>query len=161
MKTTTRVFSLSIIILLGCVARGADIGFIEKFALATDRKEALKLLIPGTTDYYYYHSLDAQLRGDGAAVKKHLALWIKRYGRTTQVKEIQDRQALLDYGANPAATLAHLRRELGLSFSHSRIIEGQKPKHPTALDQKLISFGAYLARAFRSGDLSGVEDRGL
>ena len=149
------------IFLLGWVARGADIGFIEKFALAKDRKEALKLLIPGTADYYYYHSLDAQLRGDSAAVKKHLGLWIKRYGRTAQVKEIQDRQALLDYGANPEATLAHLRRELSLSFSHSRIIEGQKPKHPTALDQKLISFGAYLARAFRSGDLSGVENRGL
>ncbi len=43
------------IFLLGWVARGADIGFIEKFALAKDRKEALKLLIPGTADYYYYH----------------------------------------------------------------------------------------------------------
>ena len=161
MKTTTRILSFTLIFLLGWVARGADIGFIEKFALAPDRQEALKLLIPGTADYYYFHSLDAQLRGDGAAVKKHLALWIKRYGRTAQVKEIQDRQALLDYGANPAATLAHLRRELGLSFGHSRIIEGQKPKHPVELDPKLISFGAYLARAYRSGDLSGVETRGL
>ena len=161
MKMKTRVLSLSLILVLGWVVRGADIGFIEKFALAKDRKEALNLLIPATTDYYYYHSLDAQLRGDGAAVKKHLALWVKRYGRTARVKEIQDRQALLDYGANPAATLAHLRRELGLSFSHSRVIEGQKPKHPTVLDQKLISFGAYLTRAYRSGDLSGVEDRGL
>ena len=161
MKTTTRILSFTLVFLLGWVARGADIGFIEKFALAPDRQEALKLLIPGTAEYYYYHSLDAQLRGDGAAVKKHLALWIKRHGRTAQVKEIQDRQALLDYGANPAATLAHLRRELGLSFGHSRIIEGQKPKHPVELDPKLISFGAYLARAYRSGDLSGVEDRGL
>ena len=70
MKTSTRTLSFSLIILLGWMARGADIGFIEKFALAEDRKEALKLLIPGTPDYYYYHSLDAQLRGDGAAVKK-------------------------------------------------------------------------------------------
>ena len=161
MKMKTRALSLSLILLLGWMIRGADIGFIEKFALAKDRKEALKLLIPGTTDYYYYHSLDAQLRGDGAAVKKHLVLWVKRYGRTARVKEIQDRQALLDYDANPATTLAHLRRELGLSFSHSRVIEGQKPKHPTVLDQKLINFSAYLARAYRSGDLSGVEDRGL
>ncbi|SVC36576.1 uncharacterized protein METZ01_LOCUS289430, partial [marine metagenome] len=161
MKTSTRTLSFSLIILLGWMARGADIGFIEKFALSEDRKEALKLLIPGTRDYYYYHSLDAQLRGDGAAVKKHLALWIKRHGRTARVREIQDRQALLDYGANPEATLAHLRRELGLSFSHSRVIEGQKPKHPMALDPKLISFEAYLERAYRSGDLSGVEDRGL
>ena len=61
MKTTTRVLSFTLVFLLGWVARSTDIGFIEKFALAKDRNEALKLLIPGTTDYYYYHSLDAQL----------------------------------------------------------------------------------------------------
>jgi hypothetical protein len=161
MKNTTRILSLSMVFLLGLATWGADIGFIEKFALAKDRKEALKLLIPGTHDFYYYHSLDAQLRGDSAAVKRHVGLWIKRHGRTARVKEIQDRQALLDYGQNPAATIAHLKRELGLAFNHSRVIEGQKPKHPTALDQKLISFGAYLSRAYRTGDLSGVETRGL
>ena len=161
MKTPTQTLSFSLIILLGWVAQGTDIEFVEKFALSTDRKEALKLLIPGTPDYYYYHCLDAQLRGDKGTVKKHLELWIKRHGRTVQVREIQDRQALLDYGANPEATLAHLRRELGLSFSHSRVIEGQKSKHPTTLDPKQISFDAYLDRAFRSEDLSGVEERGL
>jgi len=132
MKNTTRILSLSMVFLLGLATWGADIGFIEKFALAKDRKEALKLLIPGTHDFYYYHSLDAQLRGDSAAVKRHVGLWIKRHGRTARVKEIQDRQALLDYGQNPAATIAHLKRELGLAFNHSRVIEGQKPKHPTA-----------------------------
>ena len=44
MKTTTRVLSFLMIFLLGWVARATDIGFIEKFALAKDRKEALKLL---------------------------------------------------------------------------------------------------------------------
>ena len=161
MKTTTRILLSAMVLGLGASARAGDIGFIEKFSLAKDRKEALKLLIPGTRDFYYYHALDAQLRGDGAGVRAQLTPWIKRYGRTTRVKEIQDRQALLDYGANPAATLAHLRRELGLSFTHSRIIEGQKPKHPTALDPQVISFDAYLTRAFSTGDLSGVETRGL
>ncbi len=161
MKNTTRILSLSLMFSLGLVARAGDIGFIEKFALAKDRKEVLKLLIPGTRDFYYYHALDAQLRGDGAEVRRVVALWIKRHGRTARVREIQDRQALLDYGNNPAATIEHLKRELDLGFNHSRIIEGQKPKHPTALDQKLISFEAFLARAFRSGDLSGVETRGL
>ena len=33
-----------------------EIGFIEDFALAADRKEALRQLIPGTEDYYYYHA---------------------------------------------------------------------------------------------------------
>ncbi|MEC8929438.1 MAG: hypothetical protein VX705_09520, partial [Verrucomicrobiota bacterium] len=161
MKTTTRILLSAMVLGLGASARAGDIGFIEKFSLAKDRKEALKLLIPGTRDFYYYHALDAQLRGDGAGVRAQLTPWIKRYGRTTRVKEIQDRQALLDYGANPAATLNHLADELRLSFTHSRIIEGQKPKHPTALDPQVISFDAYLTRAFRTGDLSGVETRGL
>ena len=115
----TRVLSLSLILVLGWVVRGADIGFIEKFALAKDRNEALKLLIPGTTDYYYYHSLDAQLRGDGAAVKKNVALWVKRYGRTARVKEIQDRQGVLGYGAKPGATPGHPRGGAG-PFVHPR-----------------------------------------
>ncbi|HLW68290.1 MAG TPA: hypothetical protein VKS79_23435, partial [Gemmataceae bacterium] len=34
-----------------------EIGFIEDFALAKDREEALKKLIPGTEDYYYFHTL--------------------------------------------------------------------------------------------------------
>ena len=37
--------------------RGGDIGFVEDFALAKDRTTALKQLIPGTEDYYYYHCL--------------------------------------------------------------------------------------------------------
>ena len=33
--------------------RAGDIGFAEEFALARDRAEARKKLIPGTEDYYY------------------------------------------------------------------------------------------------------------
>jgi len=32
-------------------------GYIEDFALSRDRAEALKQLITGTEDYYYYHAL--------------------------------------------------------------------------------------------------------
>ena len=42
---------------LAPVLRAGDIGFAEEFALAKDRAEALKKLIPGTEDYYYYHCL--------------------------------------------------------------------------------------------------------
>ena len=140
--------------------RANDITYVEKYVMG-DRKAALALLIPGTRDYYYYHALDAQLRGDGQEVKRLVGLWVKRHGKTGRVREILDRQALLDFEKDKAGTLAYLRKELGLGYNHSRIIEGQKPKHPTVLDAKVISFGAYQARVFRSGDLSGVEDAGL
>ena len=161
MKHLKPILILVFVWILAPRAAANDIGYVEKFCLMPDREEALKLLIPGTQDYYFYHALDAQLRGDKPEVQKLLGLWIKRYGRTSRVQEIQNREALLNYKANPNATLAHVRRELGLQYNHSRIVEGQKPKHPTALDPKLINFEAFRARAFTSGDLSGVEDRGL
>jgi hypothetical protein len=34
-----------------------SIGFIEKFATAADRREQLAELIPGTDDYFYFHTL--------------------------------------------------------------------------------------------------------
>ena len=37
--------------------QAGEVGFAEEFALAKDRTEALKKLIPGTEDYYYYHCL--------------------------------------------------------------------------------------------------------
>ena len=64
MKTTT--ISLSAALSLGCLSFGIldanTIGYVEKFALAKDRGEALKQLIPGTREYYYYHALYAQHR---------------------------------------------------------------------------------------------------
>ena len=40
-------------------ATAGDIGFVEDFALAKDRAAALKQLIPGTEDYYFYHTTAA------------------------------------------------------------------------------------------------------
>ena len=44
-------------------ADGKEIGFVENFALATDRSAALKQLVPGTDDYYYYNCVHAQNTG--------------------------------------------------------------------------------------------------
>ncbi len=35
--------------------RAAEIDYVEDFTLANDRGEALKLLIPGSEQYYFYH----------------------------------------------------------------------------------------------------------
>src|SRR6188768_1887828 len=37
-----------------------EVGFIERFALAADREKVLTELVPGTEDYYFYHSLHYQ-----------------------------------------------------------------------------------------------------
>ena len=86
-----------------------SIGYVEKFAIAEARDEALKELIPGTRDYYYFHALHAQNKADRQELNRILGLWIKRHGHTSRVKEIRNRQALLDFEQNPNGTITHLR----------------------------------------------------
>ena len=140
----------------------APLGFLEKFAIAENREDILKELIPGTREYYYYHALHAQNQGNAQELKRIIGLWVKRYGHSNQVKEIQNRQALLDFEKDPENTYSHLKKELRPNFNHSRLIEGRKPAHPTKLDPTAISYDNYLNQAFRQyRNVQGVSDRGL
>jgi len=148
---------------LGVVSvQAAEIDFIEDFALSTNREEAIKQLIPGTEDCYYYQCLNFQNQGQFDKVAQTLAAWINRYGHTPRVEEIRNRQALLSYDKDANGTLAFLKNQLGLTFAHQREIMGQKPSHPTRLDQKMISREVYKARAFANqGNLGGFENSAM
>ena len=158
---TITTFALGFV-LAGTSLTSREIGFVEKFSLADNREEALKELVSGTPEYYYYSSLHALSKGDHQEVERLMKIWVKRYGHTQQTKEIENRSAMLRYGKNPQATLDHVKRVLNLRFNHSRVVEGRKPAHPTELDPALISFERYLKLALtRHKNLQGVEDRGL
>ena len=64
----------SSLVLLSILAIGqataAPLGFLEKFAISENREDALKELIPGTREYYYYHALHAQNQGDAQELKR-------------------------------------------------------------------------------------------
>lgn len=147
------------------IAGGAgaeEIGFVEDFALAEDREAALNQLIPGTEQFYYYHCLHYQNRGELGNVDDILKTWIKRYKHTALVREIQNRQALLRYEQDPAGSLELIRQRLGLHFNHQRERLDAKPDHPTKLNQNLVSRRTLTAQALqRRGDLGGFEDRAL
>lgn len=147
---------------LAASAGAGEIGFIEDFALSANREDAIKQLIPGSEDCYYYQCLDFQNSGRYDKVNETLAAWIKRHGHTGRVEEIRNRQALLNYEKDPKATLGFLKTQMALTFNHEREIMGQKPTHPTSLDQNMISRETLKARAFANrGDLSGFEDTAL
>jgi len=110
----------SLVVAWAVAAEGQEIGFIEKFALAGERTEALKLLIPGSEDYYYFHCLHYQNTERFDQVDELLKAWIKRYNHTPRVQEIQNRQALLTYEKDPAASLEFVRQRLGIQFNHQR-----------------------------------------
>ena len=156
------VMMLASVVLIATTSSLADeIGYVEDFALAKQRSEALKQLIPGTEDYYYYHCLDHQHNEQFDDVEKLLVEWIKRYKYTARVHEIRNRQALLTYANTPQKSLDYLRNRLNLRFNHQReTIVG--PKLPTTLDPKLISRETLtgLAKA-RHKNLQGFEHKAL
>ena len=96
------------------------IGFVEAFALAEDRSEVLQQLIPGTEEYYFYHALHYQNTDQRDKLRDVLDRWTKRTKSSGLRDLIQRRERLLAYDRDPQGTLAWLRSELGINFSHQR-----------------------------------------
>lgn len=164
-STLTRVAACCLLGSLAFSTAAGEIGFLEEFSLAVDRDAALKQLIPGTEDYYYYHCLNYQNSGQLDKVQPLLKLWIQRYTRTARVVEIEHRQALLQYDKEPKATLAYLIGRLGVQFNHQRQAEVNAAQAllPTTLDPKEIDPARLLARALTNRPLTteAIESAGL
>ncbi|HEX3999781.1 MAG TPA: hypothetical protein VHX65_14620 [Pirellulales bacterium] len=129
-------------------AVAGDVGWIEDYALATDRTVPLKQLIPGSEEYYFYTCLHYQSLGQWNEVESTLKAWIDRYHDTPRIREIQNREALLTYKQNPQRTLALIRQRLNLQFNAQREQLNQKPNLPTKLDPALISRERLAQKAF-------------
>jgi len=124
-----------------------EIGLVEKFALAADRDEVLRQLIPGTEDFYVYHALHLQNQGKQAEFRELLEQWARRSPESASRQALELRQALLDYGADPQGTMEFLRVRTGLEFHHERDVPSEKPDLPVALDAGLIGEAKFLERA--------------
>ncbi len=146
------------------VAAAGEVGFVEDFALSADRAAALKQLVPGTDEYYYYNALHLQNTGDFAGVDGILKQWIeRRKGRNAMIEEIECRQALLRYDKDPKASLDFITRRLGVQFNHQREVLGAKTNLPTKLDDKAIAYETLLQRALanNSQTVDGLEPAAL
>jgi hypothetical protein len=153
---------LAAVMMAAGLAKAGEIGFLEDFALARDRATALKQLIPGSEDYYYFHCLHYQNTEQYDKVAAMLPAWIQRHGHTARVREIMHRQALLTYEKNPEESLEYIRRTLGLQFNHQRQLPGAKANLPTKLNPNAINRETLLAREYQQhGQLEGVEDSAL
>ncbi|HNX33654.1 MAG TPA: hypothetical protein PKM57_03440 [Kiritimatiellia bacterium] len=157
----TRVFFC---FLLACNGIAQEIGYVETFSLADDREAALRELVPGTDDDYYFHALQAQNTGARQRFLEVMNRWQRdRDGQLTgSARELLNRQALLDYGAEPQATLDYLKRELGLTFAHSRKTGERLSNAPSAFDNAAIGPEALLRRALRDPrTLGALSEEGL
>jgi hypothetical protein len=143
-------------------SRAGEVGYIETFALARDRTDALKQLIPGTEDYYYFNCLHLLNTRQYDRIEALTRPWLQRHGQTNRLTEIQVRQALLTYGRDPKRSLEFLTAHLGLGFDHERETLGAAPNLPTALDPKVISRDTLRGNSFaRWTNLDNFEDSAL
>ena len=143
-----------------------EIDKLETFAFAesaAEREAALSQLIPGTEEYYFHTCLNHQLSGALDKVPKVLEAWTTAHGRTGRVKQIEQRQAALQLEDKKDQTLEQLRRDLSLTFHHSRKVEAKSTSYPTRLDQSMISRETFKRQAFsrNSSSLGGFTDRAL
>ncbi len=151
--------------LAGAGALAQEIGYIETFSLATNREAALKELVPGTDEYFYFHALHAQNSGQAQKFLDVIERW-KRERRGTitgQMRELLNRQALLDYGKEPQKSLDYLKKELNLRFNHARQTGERRSDAPTKLDEARISVATLLQRALQNEpqSLERIENVGL
>ena len=138
-----------------------EIGFVEDFAIGKDRAAALRQLIPGTEDFYFYHGLHYLNSEQFDKVEALFTPWLERFGQTLRLTEIQTRLALLTYERNPQKTLTYLREHLDLRFNHERNIPGAIPQLPTTLDPAAIARGTLRTHSLNDWrNLDNFEDSG-
>ena len=156
---------LALLTALAGGARAQEIGYVESYALAGDRAAALKELVPGTDDYFYYHALHAQNVGQRDHFQEVIDRWIRdRNGQVAEgARELLNRQALLDYTKEPQKTLAYLREQLNLHFDHARKTGERRSDAPTKFDNAQIAPETLLKRALMAdrGSLERMETVGL
>jgi len=137
-----------------------EIGFIEDFALATNRDAEIAKLIPGTEDFFFYSCLHYQTSGKLAEAKSILDAWISKFGLTENARRMQMRQMLLSYSpTSPEATLEYLKQNLGLNIYHDRPNPNEAAQLPTKLDPALIDWATRFQEAVTTNNrLEQIED---
>lgn len=128
-------------------ALAGEISYTERFALGGDRAAALKELISGTEDYYYYNALQLELDGKLGEAKRLIDAGIKKCGRTGRLIELENRYALKIYEKNPAESLRFITDRLNLHFNHYQKKLKPEVLLPTKLDENQISYETLWAYA--------------
>lgn len=143
---------LALACLAGRPVSADEIGYVETFALASDRAAVLSQLAPGTDDYYYYHALQALQSEQYEKVEQLLIAWRQRNPVNARARQIEHRLRLATYDRTPDKTIAYLRAHLQLPLNHQRQQPGLAPNVPTALSQADISRDALLKKTLAQLD---------
>ncbi len=99
------------VVLSARLASAVELDWLERYALSQDRESILRELIPGTEDYFRFHTLHYQTTGRLDAAEAMLDRWSREIGNnSTVINAFRDRQMLLTYTNNPDRTFQYCVR---------------------------------------------------
>ena len=134
------------------------VGFLERFALSDQREETLAELIPNTPDYFFFHTLHAQNEGRVAKARSLLDEWIAKHGQNDLTRRMQTRQAILEYSANPNATIEYLQREFQIASSHPAPKKNEAAELATKLDPSLLDWNKIVQDTVKQQGIDVIEE---
>jgi hypothetical protein len=117
---------------------------LHEFALSENREEVLNQLIPGSVDYFYYHTLHYQTTNNLAAASSMLAAWQKSKFADRDVESVAKlrrmslRQNLLEYPTTPQKTIDYLRREFDVPLEYAGPIQSRERRYPDRFDSSTL-----------------------
>ncbi len=146
----------------GLQSQAQDAALLEQYALASDRAGWLAKLIPGTDEYYFFHTLHTQNIGRYDDSRKWIAEWQAKGNGPGLLLKMLRRQLVLEYAKHPEASRDALVRELSISLEHELPATVREKQLPQKLDSDLLNGSRLLReRMDQSGNLSQIEDIGL
>ena len=127
------------------------IGTMERFAIAEDRTTVLAELIPGSDDYFFYHSLHYQNTAQLDRAEAILKDWIAAHkgAMTALMHAMMDRQRLLTYDQSPQQTVDYLVRRLGIQLHHSPPAKKGARRYQSELSKTLIDLDRLVKESLR------------
>ena len=156
MFTVTRLWLiLALVLTFGARTLMAEpIGIMERYALAADREAMLGELIPGSEDYYFFHSLHFQTTGQLEKAESMIKDWLaENKGReTAAITAMLDRQRLLTYNDSPERTIDYLVRRLGAKLDHAPPAVKGEHRYPSQLDVAALDVDRLVKEALQRND---------
>ncbi len=130
------------------------IGWMERYALSSDREMLLGELIPGSEDHFFYRCLLYQTTGQYEKSEAIIRDWLALHKgqETPAITAMIDRQRLLTYPDSPERTIDHLVHRLGIKLDHAPPVTKNERRFPSEFDSKRIEIDALVKEALRRND---------
>ncbi len=146
-------FTASVLSLIAVLsnAQAVELDWLERYALSNNRESILRELIPGTEDYYRFHTLHYQTIGQLDLAQAMLDRWERdaSASHNPYLVAFRDRQMLIAFSKQPDRTFEYLKARLNIELHHAPPPSSQDRRFPDTIDQTNFNYESLIKQAIR------------